>query len=61
MPFARATAIVSRTASFNMAKSSGSSRRTPSGLRVTAVMPLKTDNRTNLVQMSEVMSVLSVA
>ena len=34
---------------------------TPIGLRVTAVMPLKTDRRTNLVQMSTVMSVLSVA
>ena len=33
---------------------------TPSGTRVTAVMPLKTDNRTNLVQMSTLMSALSV-
>ena len=34
---------------------------TPIGLRVTAVMPLKTESRTNFVQMSTVMSRLSVA
>ena len=33
---------------------------TPSGLRVTAVMPLKTVSRTNLLQMSSVMSSLNV-
>ena len=61
MPFACATAIAFAQRRLQHRDSSGSSRTTPSGLRVTAVMPLNTDSRTNLVQMSTVMSVLSVA
>ena len=52
MPRARPTAIVSSMAAIIIANSSALSRTTPIGDRVTVVMPLQVDSRTNLVHRS---------
>ena len=59
-PFARATACASRIAALSIAKTSGSAAIGPMEQRVAAVIPLKTDSRTNFDQMSTSMRSLSV-